>query len=82
MSKSPQSTTNKSSTNESETSTGFKQFWKKSGGNTTTQNVTFVSQDPTTKKSMREAPKNTSLGSLLTVLKSQIESADFYDTTA
>lgn len=51
MSDSPESVAKQSSANESESSGGFRSFWKRSDRSAQGQNVTFVPQDPSTKQS-------------------------------
>ena len=53
MSNSADSPAKTTSTNESESSSGFRTFWRKSDKTTQAQNVTFVQQDPSNKKSTK-----------------------------
>ena len=51
MADSPDSGTKQSTSNESESSTGFRSFWRKSDRSAGPQNVQFVEQDPSGKRS-------------------------------
>ncbi len=51
-----------SSTNESESSGGFKSFWRTTDKSSQPQNLTFVQQDPSSKKSMTSPTLDSWLG--------------------
>ena len=69
---SPNSAAKAGSSNTSETSSGFKSFWKRSDKNSQTKNVTFVQQDPTAKRSEATSERFETVADLFRTEQSRI----------